>query len=123
MCGCVLVRAGTLTLPAEVAARETDQQCIFFLPRDIQRAHRVVAELQAGVCHINNYNISPVELPFGGYKMSGEELRAGGKPSSGVSVVTLCLQTRFLSPTHLGEHTDSLSPQTCCPREEKPSIF
>ncbi|XP_051855060.1 4-trimethylaminobutyraldehyde dehydrogenase [Antechinus flavipes] len=39
--------------------------------RDIQRAHRVVAELQAGVCYINNYNVSPVELPFGGYKMSG----------------------------------------------------
>lgn len=40
--------------------------------RDIQRAHRVVAELQAGVCYINNYNVSPVELPFGGYKKSGE---------------------------------------------------
>ncbi|KAJ7338760.1 hypothetical protein JRQ81_012662 [Phrynocephalus forsythii] len=39
--------------------------------RDIQRAHRVVAGLQAGMCFINNYNISPVELPFGGYKMSG----------------------------------------------------
>ncbi|XP_074077981.1 4-trimethylaminobutyraldehyde dehydrogenase [Macrotis lagotis] len=39
--------------------------------RDIQRAHRVAAELQAGVCYINNYNVSPVELPFGGYKMSG----------------------------------------------------
>uniref|UniRef100_A0A2K5N5T3 Aldehyde dehydrogenase domain-containing protein n=1 Tax=Cercocebus atys TaxID=9531 RepID=A0A2K5N5T3_CERAT len=39
--------------------------------RDIQRAHRVVAELQAGTCFINNYNVSPVELPFGGYKKSG----------------------------------------------------
>ncbi|CAM4591064.1 unnamed protein product [Lepidochelys olivacea] len=39
--------------------------------RDIQRAHRVVAALQAGICFINNYNVSPVELPFGGYKMSG----------------------------------------------------
>ncbi|KAM5236789.1 4-trimethylaminobutyraldehyde dehydrogenase isoform 2-T2 [Ctenodactylus gundi] len=39
--------------------------------RDIQRAHRVVAELQAGTCYINNYNVSPVELPFGGYKKSG----------------------------------------------------
>ncbi|XP_054836109.1 4-trimethylaminobutyraldehyde dehydrogenase-like [Eublepharis macularius] len=38
---------------------------------NIQRAHRVVAGLQAGMCFINNYNISPVELPFGGYKMSG----------------------------------------------------
>nr|XP_033816287.1 4-trimethylaminobutyraldehyde dehydrogenase [Geotrypetes seraphini] len=39
--------------------------------RDIQRAHRVAAALQAGMCFINNYNISPVELPFGGYKKSG----------------------------------------------------
>ncbi|XP_044295342.1 4-trimethylaminobutyraldehyde dehydrogenase [Varanus komodoensis] len=39
--------------------------------RDIQRAHRIAAGLQVGMCFINNYNISPVELPFGGYKMSG----------------------------------------------------
>ncbi|XP_054828321.1 4-trimethylaminobutyraldehyde dehydrogenase-like [Eublepharis macularius] len=39
--------------------------------RDLQRAHRVVAGLQAGTCFVNNYNIIPVELPFGGYKMSG----------------------------------------------------
>ncbi|CAH2312752.1 4-trimethylaminobutyraldehyde dehydrogenase [Pelobates cultripes] len=38
---------------------------------DIQRAHRVAAALQAGMCFINNYNVSPVELPFGGYKRSG----------------------------------------------------
>jgi betaine-aldehyde dehydrogenase len=39
--------------------------------RDLPRAHRVVAELQAGTCWINNYNLTPVELPFGGYKQSG----------------------------------------------------
>ncbi|XP_062308456.1 4-trimethylaminobutyraldehyde dehydrogenase A [Osmerus eperlanus] len=39
--------------------------------RDISRAHRVAENLQAGTCFINNYNISSVELPFGGYKMSG----------------------------------------------------
>ncbi|NXU86473.1 AL9A1 dehydrogenase, partial [Xiphorhynchus elegans] len=39
--------------------------------RDIQKAHRVVAALKAGMCFINNYNASPVELPFGGYKSSG----------------------------------------------------
>lgn len=27
--------------------------------------------LEAGTCFINNYNISPVEVPFGGYKNSG----------------------------------------------------
>ncbi|MGB3315111.1 MAG: betaine-aldehyde dehydrogenase, partial [Albidovulum sp.] len=39
--------------------------------RDIQRAHRVAAALQAGVCWINNYNLAPVEVPFGGVKSSG----------------------------------------------------
>lgn len=39
--------------------------------RDIQRAHRVVAQLQAGTCWINNYNITPIEMPFGGVKQSG----------------------------------------------------
>ncbi len=39
--------------------------------RDIQRAHRVVARLQAGSCWINTYNLTPVEVPFGGFKKSG----------------------------------------------------
>eukprot|EP00924_Labyrinthula_sp_SR-Ha-C_P009650 maker-scaffold_22-snap-gene-2.51-mRNA-1 protein AED:0.01 eAED:0.01 QI:84/1/1/1/1/1/2/65/498 len=39
--------------------------------RDIQRAHRVVKEVDAGVLWINNYNLSPVELPWGGFKLSG----------------------------------------------------
>lgn len=39
--------------------------------RDLTRAHRVIAQLQAGSCWINNYNLNPVEVPFGGYKMSG----------------------------------------------------
>jgi betaine-aldehyde dehydrogenase len=39
--------------------------------RDLTRAHRVIARLQAGTCWINQYNITPVELPFGGVKMSG----------------------------------------------------
>lgn len=39
--------------------------------RDINRAHRVIANLQAGTCWINAYNLTPIELPFGGYKRSG----------------------------------------------------
>ena len=39
--------------------------------RDFTRAHRVVAQLQAGTCWINEYNLTPVEAPFGGVKMSG----------------------------------------------------
>ena len=38
---------------------------------DITRAHRVIAALQAGTCWINAYNLTPVEAPFGGSKMSG----------------------------------------------------
>ena len=38
---------------------------------NIKRAHRVVRQLQAGVCWINNYNITPVSMPFGGNKHSG----------------------------------------------------
>ena len=38
---------------------------------DLTRAHRVIAQLQAGTCWINHYNVTPIELPFGGVKMSG----------------------------------------------------
>ncbi|MCC5989215.1 MAG: betaine-aldehyde dehydrogenase [Pararhodobacter sp.] len=38
---------------------------------DMARAHRVVARLQAGTCWINSYNLTPVEMPFGGVKQSG----------------------------------------------------
>jgi len=38
---------------------------------DIKRGHRVIHQLQAGTCWINNYNITPIELPFGGNKQSG----------------------------------------------------
>ncbi len=39
--------------------------------RDIARAHRVVARLQADTCWINSYNLTPIEMPFGGMKQSG----------------------------------------------------
>jgi betaine-aldehyde dehydrogenase len=39
--------------------------------RDVTRAHRVVARLEAGTCWINAYNLTPVEVPFGGSKRSG----------------------------------------------------
>jgi len=38
---------------------------------DISRAHRVIHQLQAGICWINSYGASPVEMPVGGYKQSG----------------------------------------------------
>jgi betaine-aldehyde dehydrogenase len=38
---------------------------------DLSRAHRVIAQLNAGSCFINSYNDAPVEAPFGGVKLSG----------------------------------------------------
>lgn len=37
----------------------------------------MVERLKAGSCFINNYNITPVEVPFGGFKMSGVVLTQG----------------------------------------------
>jgi len=59
---------------AEAIARANDTEMGLsagVFTRDIQRAHRVVAALQAGSCWINTYNLTPVEVPFGGYKKSG----------------------------------------------------
>ncbi len=38
---------------------------------DLTRAHRVIAAVDAGTCWINSYNITPIEMPFGGNKQSG----------------------------------------------------
>jgi len=38
---------------------------------NLQRAHRLTKQLQAGNVWINNWNLTPVELPFGPNKMSG----------------------------------------------------
>ena len=39
--------------------------------QDFSRAHRVANKIQAGMVWINEYNITPAEIPFGGYKQSG----------------------------------------------------
>ncbi len=39
--------------------------------QNLARAHRVINALKAGTCWINTYNLTPVELPFGGVKQSG----------------------------------------------------
>ncbi len=38
---------------------------------DLTRAHRVVQAIEAGSLWINQYNLTPVEVPFGGMKGSG----------------------------------------------------
>jgi len=58
----------------EVIARANDTEfglSAGVFTRDLPRAHRVIAELQAGTCWINHYNLSPAEIPFGGVKQSG----------------------------------------------------
>jgi betaine-aldehyde dehydrogenase len=38
---------------------------------NIRRAHRVIHQIQAGICWINTFGDSPAEMPVGGYKLSG----------------------------------------------------
>jgi len=38
---------------------------------NFSRAHRVIAQMQAGICWINTWGASPAEMPVGGYKLSG----------------------------------------------------
>jgi len=39
--------------------------------KDISCAHKIASELRAGNVWINNYNLTPVEVPWGGHKKSG----------------------------------------------------
>ncbi|WP_111497044.1 MULTISPECIES: betaine-aldehyde dehydrogenase [Marinobacter] len=38
---------------------------------DLVRAHRVIHQIEAGICWINSFGASPAEMPVGGYKLSG----------------------------------------------------
>jgi betaine-aldehyde dehydrogenase len=58
----------------EVIARANDTEfglAAGVFTKDLSRAHRVIGDLQAGTCWINAYNLTPVEMPFGGFKQSG----------------------------------------------------
>lgn len=48
--------------------------------RDLKTAHRLGAEIEAGMVGINHYGVSQPELPFGGWKASGtgQEMGAEG---------------------------------------------
>lgn len=58
----------------EVIARANDTKyglAAGVFTKDFARAHRVIAQLEAGICWINNWGASPAEMPVGGYKESG----------------------------------------------------
>ncbi|NIY78707.1 betaine-aldehyde dehydrogenase [Celeribacter sp. HF31] len=58
----------------EVMARANDTEfglAAGVFTSDLTRAHRVVKGFEAGTCWINAYNLTPIEMPFGGVKASG----------------------------------------------------
>lgn len=64
----------TFTDEDEVIRRANDTEfglAAGVFTQDITRAHRVIHQLDAGICWINNYGTSPAEMPVGGYKQSG----------------------------------------------------
>ena len=59
---------------AEVIRRANDTDyglAAGVMTQDINRAHRVIHQLQAGICWINTWGESPASMPVGGYKQSG----------------------------------------------------
>ena len=68
------------------------------ITEDLNRAHRVIHQLQAGICWINTWGESPAEMPVGGYKQSGVGRENG--------LVTLQNYTRIKSiQVELGTYT------------------
>ncbi|WP_191603506.1 betaine-aldehyde dehydrogenase [Marinomonas algicola] len=64
----------SFTDEAEVIKRANDTEfglAAGVFTKDISRAHRVIGQMQAGICWINNWGASPAEMPVGGYKESG----------------------------------------------------
>lgn len=64
----------TFTDEDEVVARANNTEfglAAGIFTQNLARGHRVISRLEAGTCWINNYNITPIEMPFGGVKQSG----------------------------------------------------
>ncbi len=58
----------------EVVARANDTEfglAAGVFTQNLALAHRIVRKLKAGSCWINNYNLTPAGVPFGGSKQSG----------------------------------------------------
>jgi len=64
----------------EVTVRANDTQfglAAGVYTADLARAHRMMTRLEAGSCWINTFNVTPVEMPFGGHKKSGLGMENG----------------------------------------------
>lgn len=80
--------------------------------RDLSRAHRVAAQLEAGQVYINEYWAGGVETPFGGVKNSGygrEKGIAGALDYTYLKTVTLRLQPSPQSPASAPSTDSELS--------------
>jgi len=86
---------------AEVIRRANDTEfglAAGIITQDLNRAHRVIHQLEAGICWINTWGESPAEMPVGGYKQSGVGRENG--------LVTLAQYTRIKSvQVELGGYT------------------
>lgn len=86
---------------AEVIRRANDTEyglAAGLITENISRAHRVIHQLQAGICWINTWGESPAEMPVGGYKQSGVGRENG--------LMTLQNYTRVKSiQVELGDYT------------------
>ncbi len=64
----------TFTDEEEVIKRANDTEyglAAGVFTQDITRAHRVIHQMEAGICWINSFGASPAQMPVGGYKQSG----------------------------------------------------
>ncbi|WP_286797234.1 betaine-aldehyde dehydrogenase [Psychrobacter sp. UBA6291] len=64
----------TYELEEEVIRRANDTEyglAAGVVTADLTRAHRVIAQIQAGICWLNTWGESPAQMPVGGYKHSG----------------------------------------------------
>ena len=61
----------TLNRQGNDAGEQYRSVIFYYTPEQKKTAEILIARLEAGTCWINHYNVTPIELPFGGYKLSG----------------------------------------------------
>jgi len=64
----------TYELEEEVIRRANDTEyglAAGVVTADLTRAHRVIGQIEAGICWLNTWGESPAQMPVGGYKHSG----------------------------------------------------